>query len=75
MDKLTRRTALQGLGAAAVAAVAPAPITEAAMPSAPMLSTRGRALVRDAGASSRQWGAFMPGVPEVRMFPARIWSR
>ncbi|MCO5396836.1 PLP-dependent aminotransferase family protein [Ralstonia soli] len=52
-----------------------APITEAATPSAPMLSTRGRALVRDAGASSRQWGAFMPGVPEVRMFPARIWSR
>ena len=50
-------------------------VAEAAAPIAPMLSTRGRALVRDAGASSRQWGAFMPGVPEVRMFPARIWSR
>ncbi|CAJ0807936.1 HTH-type transcriptional regulatory protein GabR [Ralstonia psammae] len=61
--------------AAAVAAVPAALMTEAATPSAPMLSTRGRALVRDAGASSRQWGAFMPGVPEVRMFPARIWSR
>jgi GntR family transcriptional regulator/MocR family aminotransferase len=46
-----------------------------AAPSAQMLSTRGHTLVRDAGASSRQWGAFMPGVPEVRMFPARTWSR
>jgi len=42
---------------------------------ASMLSARGRTLVHDAGATSRQWGAFMPGVPEVRMFPARIWSR
>ncbi|MDR2990677.1 MAG: PLP-dependent aminotransferase family protein [Burkholderiaceae bacterium] len=55
---------------------APSPPTaQAATPSAPMLSVRGHTLVRDAGASSRQWGAFMPGVPEVRMFPARIWSR
>ncbi|MFP3890520.1 PLP-dependent aminotransferase family protein [uncultured Ralstonia sp.] len=71
-------TAPDRLDAAPAPAPAPAPaasITEAATPAAPMLSTRGRALVRDAGASSRQWGAFMPGVPEVRMFPARIWSR
>ena len=47
----------------------------AAKTAAPTLSARGHTLVRDAGASSRQWGAFMPGVPEVRMFPARIWSR
>jgi len=39
------------------------------------LSKRGQALVQNAGASARQWGAFMPGVPEVRMFPARIWAR
>ncbi|MHA6915209.1 PLP-dependent aminotransferase family protein [Ralstonia pseudosolanacearum] len=63
------------LDAAPPPAAAPVSISEGAMPAAPMLSSRGRALVRDAGASSRQWGAFMPGVPEVRMFPARTWSR
>jgi len=56
-------------------AASAAPIAEAAKQAAPMLSLRGRALVRDAGASPLQWGAFMPGVPEVRMFPTRIWSR
>jgi GntR family transcriptional regulator/MocR family aminotransferase len=51
------------------------PIVLNTAPSVPMLSARGHTLVRDAGSSSRQWGAFMPGVPEVRMFPTRIWSR
>lgn len=40
-----------------------------------LLSLRGSQLVDGAGAGRRQWGAFTPGVPEVRMFPARIWSR
>ena len=39
------------------------------------LSRRGRELVRGASASPLQWGAFTPGVPEVRMFPATVWSR
>ncbi|MFC3532747.1 PLP-dependent aminotransferase family protein [Vogesella facilis] len=41
----------------------------------PAISARGQALVAQAGAGERQWGAFMPGVPEVRTFPARIWMR
>jgi GntR family transcriptional regulator/MocR family aminotransferase len=39
------------------------------------LSTRGARLIRQAGVSARQWGAFMPGVPDVAEFPARTWSR
>src|ERR1700747_3683400 len=29
------------------------------------LSTRGRRLIDKAGVSAKQWGAFMPGVPDV----------
>ncbi|MFT3721760.1 PLP-dependent aminotransferase family protein [Pseudorhodoferax sp.] len=39
------------------------------------LSRRGDELVRGARASPLQWGAFTPGVPEVRMFPAKVWQR
>ncbi|KQP18342.1 PLP-dependent aminotransferase family protein [Pseudorhodoferax sp. Leaf267] len=39
------------------------------------LSHRGDDLVQGARASPLQWGAFAPGVPEVRMFPAKVWSR
>jgi GntR family transcriptional regulator / MocR family aminotransferase len=39
------------------------------------LSTRGAQLVEQAGAYRLQWGAFMPGVPDVSLFPNRIWSR
>ena len=41
----------------------------------PSLSRRGSQLVDEAGAGRLQWGAFTPGVPEVRMFPAQVWSR
>lgn len=41
----------------------------------PELSRRGHALVRGASFSSVQWGAFMPGVPDVTEFPAQIWTR
>ncbi len=44
-------------------------------PAARALSLRGARLVLGAGVSKRQWGAFMPGVPDVSRFPARIWSR
>jgi len=39
------------------------------------LSARGAQLVEQAGAYRLQWGAFMPGVPDVSVFPNRIWSR
>ena len=39
------------------------------------LSMRGRRLIDQAGVSAKQWGAFMPGVPDVAEFPARTWSR
>lgn len=39
------------------------------------LSMRGARLIGGAGVSKRQWGAFMPGVPDVSKFPARAWSR
>lgn len=42
---------------------------------APMLSSRGRRLVGEAAVARRQWGAFAPGVPEVRLFPSTVWNR
>lgn len=39
------------------------------------VSSRGARLIGEAGAAPRQWGAFVPGVPEVRLFPARVWNR
>jgi len=44
-------------------------------PTAPLLSSRGRQLIVRAGVAPKQWGAFMPGVPDVTEFPARTWSR
>lgn len=37
------------------------------------LSQRGQQLIKHAGAASQQWGAFVPGVPDVSAFPHRIW--
>jgi GntR family transcriptional regulator/MocR family aminotransferase len=39
------------------------------------LSRRGRRLVSSLGFSNRQAGAFMPGIPDVREFPLKTWSR
>lgn len=39
------------------------------------LSGRGAQLIRRAGVSPLQWGAFMPGVPDVTQFPSKVWSR
>ncbi len=39
------------------------------------LSERGAQLIRHAGAYKLQWGAFMPGVPDVSAFPNKVWSR
>lgn len=39
------------------------------------LSQRGQQLITHAGALSVQWGAFIPGVPDVTAFPYRTWVR
>jgi GntR family transcriptional regulator / MocR family aminotransferase len=39
------------------------------------VSARGARRIGEAGAAPRQWGAFVPGVPEVRLFPTQIWNR
>ena len=70
--------------AATVAAQVPASVAGvtdlAALPQPPKrerrgLSSRGSRLIDKAGVSLKQWGAFMPGVPDVAEFPARTWSR
>ena len=38
------------------------------------LSQRGHRLVQQAGAAAQQWGAFVPGVPDVTQFPHKIWN-
>ncbi|MGF6756061.1 PLP-dependent aminotransferase family protein [Paraburkholderia sp. GAS42] len=67
------------VGAPEVTAPDAAPATPSSdpmpLPAARALSTRGARLVSGAGVSKRQWGAFMPGVPDVTRFPARVWSR
>jgi GntR family transcriptional regulator/MocR family aminotransferase len=39
------------------------------------LSNRGEQLIRMAGVGEYQWGAFMPGVPDILEFPLKIWNR
>ncbi|MBN3253848.1 MULTISPECIES: PLP-dependent aminotransferase family protein [Pectobacterium] len=39
------------------------------------LSRRGMHLLGYAGASARQWGAFMPGIPDIASFPHDLWRR
>ena len=63
-----------------VAAVSPRLVDRGAIAAQPpargsLLSRRGAQLVGEASAGRLQWGAFTPGVPEVRMFPAAVWSR
>ncbi len=60
-----------GAGEAAAARTPDASGAAAARP----LSARGARLLGAAGVSKRQGGAFMPGVPDVSRFPARVWTR
>lgn len=62
----TRPASLLGVGAA-----------PAASDTAPLkhLSQRGQTLIDHAGVSKLQWGAFMPGVPDVSEFPSKVWNR
>lgn len=39
------------------------------------LSKRGTRLLTRTGVASQQWGAFMPGVPDVTKFPHEIWRK
>ena len=57
------------------AALEQASSAPAATTAEPALSVRGARLIAGAGVSKRQGGAFMPGVPDVSRFPARVWSR
>ncbi|RLM06544.1 decarboxylase [Gibbsiella quercinecans] len=38
-------------------------------------STRGANLLEHASASPKQWGAFIPGVPDVNVFPHQLFSK
>lgn len=62
-------------GADAEASQALSTATQAQRTAARALSTRGARLIAGAGVSKRQGGAFMPGVPDVSRFPARVWTR
>lgn len=39
------------------------------------LSPRGEELIRHAGASALHYGPFMPGIPDISLFPSLIWNR
>ncbi|MEM5317929.1 PLP-dependent aminotransferase family protein [Paraburkholderia sp. JHI869] len=67
----TNRQDVQGAETLAATATA----THPQRPMARALSARGTRLITSAGVSKRQGGAFMPGVPDVSRFPARVWTR
>ncbi|MGO4302302.1 MocR-like pyridoxine biosynthesis transcription factor PdxR [Cupriavidus sp. RAF12] len=52
-----------------------AAITDAGPRAMPGLSPRGQQLLANASASPTQWGAFMPGVPDLRRFPHRRYAQ
>ncbi|AEI79911.1 4-aminobutyrate aminotransferase PuuE [Cupriavidus necator N-1] len=54
---------------------AAAPATEVGPQAMPGLSPRGQRLLANASASPTQWGAFMPGVPDVTRFPHRRYAQ
>ncbi len=56
--------------------IAPSPPSRGqSTPPSPKLSARGSQLLARRGASSRQWGAFVAGVPDVSLFPRQTWLR
>jgi GntR family transcriptional regulator/MocR family aminotransferase len=69
-----RGTFVATVGPRLVAEHAGAPAARST-PRAALLSQRGGHTVGEAAAARVQWGAFTPGVPEVRLFPAQIWNR
>lgn len=53
----------------------PAPTASAHPRAHPSLSRRGQQVLAQVGVSEKQWGAFMPGVPDISHFPYKTWSR
>lgn len=45
------------------------------LPVKKILSPRGAALMSQVSASPKQWGAFIPGVPDVTAFPHQLFSK
>lgn len=52
-----------------------APKPEAALANAATISARGQRLLHYSFAAKRQWGPFVPGVPDVTLFPHKVWMR
>ncbi|BEM01132.1 MULTISPECIES: PLP-dependent aminotransferase family protein [Serratia] len=52
-----------------------APADGSGQPRRVELSERGAALLHHASASPKQWGAFIPGVPDVNAFPHQLFSK
>lgn len=50
-------------------------VTESAPRAMPGISPRGQQLLANASASPTQWGAFMPGIPDLRRFPHRRYAQ
>ncbi|MCX5589938.1 PLP-dependent aminotransferase family protein [Alcaligenes endophyticus] len=46
-----------------------------ASPTESNISGRGRRLLGNTFAAKRQWGPFVPGVPDVTLFPSKVWMR
>lgn len=40
-----------------------------------IISGRGKELLNNAQAAKKQWGAFVSGVPDVKLFPSEIWLK
>jgi len=54
----------------------PAPVAgDTAAGADSLLSGRGERLLSGTGASTAQWGAFMPGIPDITRFPNAVWSK
>ncbi|WP_437890530.1 PLP-dependent aminotransferase family protein [Phytobacter sp. V91] len=51
------------------------PVENAAGELSSHLSNRGQALLQRSSASPRQWGAFLPGVPDVNAFPHALFRK
>lgn len=51
------------------------PTTKVSPGGSAQLSQRGNTLLQHASASPKQWGAFMPGVPDVTAFPHQLFSK
>ena len=52
-----------------------APADGSGQPRRVELSERGATLLHHASASPKQWGAFIPGVPDVNAFPHQLFSK